>query len=88
MATGIVKRFSDDKGSGFVAPDDAGKDLFVHHSAIGRRGLQVARRGRQGPLRRRGRRQRGRRPVNVRHLTGRSAAADRCRAVAVVARHS
>ncbi len=43
MATGTVKWFNGTKGYGFIEPDDGGKDVFVHVSAVeqaGLRGLQ------------------------------------------------
>jgi CspA family cold shock protein len=43
MATGTVKWYNDQKGYGFIQPDDGGKDVFVHASALeqaGMRGLQ------------------------------------------------
>jgi cold shock protein len=40
MATGIVKWFNDDKGYGFITPDESGKDLFVHHTAVAGNGFR------------------------------------------------
>ena len=40
MATGTVKWFSDEKGFGFVTPDEGGKDLFVHHTGIAGNGFR------------------------------------------------
>lgn len=45
MSTGTVKWFNGTKGYGFITPDDGGKDVFVHISAVERAGLTTLREG-------------------------------------------
>ena len=40
MAQGTVKWFNDDKGYGFITPDEGGEDLFVHHTGIAGNGFK------------------------------------------------
>ena len=40
MATGTVKWYNSTKGYGFIAPDDGGKDAFVHASAVEASGMR------------------------------------------------
>ena len=59
MAAGTVKWFDNAKGYGFIAPEDGGKDLFVHHTGIAGEGFKSldegvkvefeAREGQKGP---------------------------------------
>ena len=41
MAKGTVKWFNSEKGYGFIQPEDGGKDIFVHVSAVQQAGLQT-----------------------------------------------
>jgi cold shock protein len=45
MNTGIVKWFNNQKGFGFIEPENGGKDVFVHISAVERAGMHTLNEG-------------------------------------------
>ena len=45
METGTVKWYNDQKGYGFIQPDNGGKDVFVHATALERAGIRGLREG-------------------------------------------
>jgi cold shock protein len=45
MTTGTVKFYNEQRGFGFIQPDDGGKDVFVHATALERAGLRGLREG-------------------------------------------
>jgi len=45
MAQGTVKWFSDEKGYGFITPDEGDKDIFVHHTGIAGNGFKTLEEG-------------------------------------------
>ena len=47
MTTGTVKFYNETKGFGFIAPNDGGKDVFVHATALERAGMQCLTEGQQ-----------------------------------------
>ena len=58
MSTGIVKWFSEEKGYGFIKPDDGSKDVFAHFSQIQGAGFKTLKENQKRFVRSHGRRQR------------------------------
>jgi CspA family cold shock protein len=50
MSTGTVKWFNTQKGYGFIQPDDGGRDVFVHITAVERAGMPELRKAAAGNL--------------------------------------
>ena len=48
MTKGTVKFYNEQKGFGFIEPEDGGKDVFVHATALERAGISRTRRGPEG----------------------------------------
>ncbi len=47
MSRGRVKWFNDQKGFGFIEPEDGGEDLFVHHTSIDMDGFRTLQEGQE-----------------------------------------
>ena len=45
MTSGTVKFYNDQKGFGFIAPEDGGNDVFVHATALERSGMRMLNEG-------------------------------------------